>query len=164
MVTLNGIYMMKTRILTIVIASLPWPAMAQPAGNAIPAIAMAAAAPGSVWSINVVGLKGEPLGTITLELLDEGADTCMSGEWKKARLMQSSFHSPAQQFETGDYFPTYETHGPSVTIQLNPPGLCDAYLFLEGKFTEHDGKGDYVGLSLGGTKPLGTFTARRQKP
>jgi len=46
---------------------------------------------------------------------------------------------------------------------LNRPGLCDAYLFLRGKFTEQEGKGDYVGLGLGGEKPLGTFTAKKEK-
>lgn len=115
-----------------------------------------------VWSISVVGLKGEALGTITLQLMDESANTCMSGDWKKARLISSSFQSPAKQFETGDYFPTYERKGHKLTVQMNPPGLCDAYLFLSGKFGEREGKGDYTGEGLGGVTPLGTFTAKRQ--
>jgi|SRR3954471_15543986 hypothetical protein len=127
-----------------------------------PVAAQAESVTGSVWSISVLGLKGESLGTITLGLTDESARTCMSGEWKRARLISSSFQSPAKQFETGDYFPTYETKGQILTIQMNPPGLCDAYLFLKGKFTEHEGKGDYVALGLGGATPLGTFTAKKR--
>jgi hypothetical protein len=156
--------MMKASILLPLIASLALPAMAQPASNPVsPPAALAASAPGSVWSINVVGLKGESLGTVTLELSDESARTCMFGEWRKARLIQSSFQSLAKQFETKDYFPTYETNGQTLTIQLNPPGLCDAYLFLSGTFTERDGKGDYVAEGLGGASPLGTFTAKRRQ-
>jgi hypothetical protein len=127
-----------------------------------PIVAQAESATGPIWSINVVGLKGEPLGTVTLELTDEGARTCMSGDWKKARLIQSSFQSPTKQLETKDYFPTYEANGQTVTIQLNPPGLCDAYLMLSGKFSGNDGNGDYNSLGLGGVRPLGTFTAKRQ--
>lgn len=128
-----------------------------------PIAAQAASAEGPVWSISVVGLKGEPLGTITLELTDEKADTCMSGEWKKARLIQSSFPSLVTEFETKDYFPTYEAKGHVLTIQLNPPGLCDAYLFLSGHFTERDGKGDYRTFGLGYGNSLDTFTAKRQE-
>ena len=127
-----------------------------------PIAAQAAPATGSVWSIKVVGLKHESLGAVTLELTDENARTCMSGEWKKARLISSSFQSPAKRFETKDYFPTYEINGQTLTIQMNPPGLCDAYLFLSGKFSDREGKGDYDALGLGGAIPLGTFTAKRQ--
>jgi len=127
-----------------------------------PLAAQAASATAPVWSISVVGLKGEALGTITIQLTDENANTCMSGNWKKARLISSSFQSPAKQFQTGDYFPTYERKGHELTVQMNPPGLCDAYLFLSGKFGEREGKGDYTGEGLGGVTPLGTFTAKRQ--
>jgi hypothetical protein len=124
--------------------------------------APAASAAGPVWSINVFGLKGEALGTVTLELTDEDARTCMSGEWKKARLVKSSFQSPTKRYETRDYFPTYEADGQTLTIQMNPQGLCDAYLFFIGKFSDREGKGDYKALGLGGATPLGTFTAKRQ--
>jgi hypothetical protein len=122
----------------------------------------AASALGAVWSINVVGLKGESLGAVTLELTDESARTCMSGDWRKAHLIQSSFQSPTKQFETKEYFPTYEANGQVITIQLNPPGLCDAYLFLSGNFSEREGMGDYNASGLGGVTRLGTFTAKRQ--
>ena len=121
-----------------------------------------APAPGSVWSISIVDLKGKSLGTITLELTDESTHTCMSGEWKKTRLISSSFQSPEKALESKEYIPTYETEGQTLTIQLNPPNLCDAYLFLTGKFTERDGKGDYTTYGLGGGIPRGKFTAKRQ--
>ena len=111
----------------------------------------------------MVGLKGEVLGTVTLELSDESARTCMAGAWKKARIIQSSFQSFSKQFEAKDYFPTYEATGETLTIQLNSPNLCDAYLFLSGKFTEREGKGDYFAEGLGGVNPLGTFTAKRRQ-
>ena len=80
--------------------------------------ALWASAGNAVWSISVVGLKGEALGTLTLELTNESARTCMSGDWKKARVIQSSFQPLATQLETKDYFPTYEEDG---------DGLIDFY-------------------------------------
>jgi len=134
------------------------PAMVQAASNIPPATSLSR----SVWSINVVGLKGEPSGTFTLELTDEGTDTCMSGEWKKARLIQSSFQVIPNPSDDKGYFPTYEVDGQTLTIQLNSPGLCDAYLMLSGKFTEREGRGKYFSESLFGGHHLGTFTAKRQ--
>jgi hypothetical protein len=60
------------------------------------------------------------------------------------------------------YFPTYETDGQSLTIQLNSPGLCDAYSMLSGKFTKREGSGEYYSEGLEGVNRLGTFTAERQ--
>ena len=153
---------MKTIILAF-IAALALPAMAQPAQNSVSTATQVAASPGSIWSINVVGLKGEPLGTVKLEFLNENVRTCMEGKWKRARLVESSFPSIAKLFGTKDDFPTYEENGQNLRIQLNPPGLCDAYLFLHGRFTEQGGKGDYLALGLGGAKFLGAFTAKRQR-
>ena len=122
------------------------------------------AAPAQVWSVSVIDLKSEPLGTVTLELTDESTHTCMAGkEWKKARVIDSSFPSLARLFETKGYFPTYTEDGPhAITIQLNPSTLCDGYLFLGGKFTEHEAKGDYFTFNMHGGDKLGTFTAKKQ--
>lgn len=108
-----------------------------------------------VWSIVVVGLKGEPLGRLTLELTDQPAPTCMSGDWKRARILSSSFHE-------GTEFLAFEREGQVLTIQLNQPGLCDAYSLLSGKFSANEGKGNYTTLSIVAAKPLGTFTAKRR--
>ena len=160
----NARGMMKASTLLPLIASLALPVMAKAASNPpLPSAALAASATHSVWSINVVGLKGESLGTFTLELLDESTDTCMSGEWKKARLIQSSFQSLPKRVDDQGYFPTYETNGQNLTIQLNSPRLCDAYVMLSGKFTEREGRGEYFSESLGGANHLGTFTAERQQ-
>jgi hypothetical protein len=115
----------------------------------------------AVWSISVVDLKGEPLGSFTLELTDESADTCMGGVWKKARVVQTSFDPLAERMEAKDYFPTYDADSEVLTIQLNPPDLCDAYVLLRGKFSGHEASGDYHTWGFGGATPLGTFTAKR---
>jgi len=121
------------------------------------------AASDSVWAVNVVGLKGEPLGTLTLELTDESTSTCMAGNWKKARLVESSFPSLARLFEEKGYFPTYQKDGPAaLTIQLYPATVCDAYLFLGGKFTGREAEGDYFTFNMHGGDNLGTFTAKRR--
>lgn len=112
----------------------------------------------------MLGLKGEPLGSFKIELLEEDTDTCMSGHWKKARLIQSSFQLLTQTIGDKAYFPTYEANGEKLTIQLNPPRLCDAYVMLEGKFTKRKGKGEYFGMGLGRVDRLGTFTAEKQQP
>lgn len=155
--------LMKPSAILLSLVSVALPAMAQPVSNPSPAIS-AASVTHSVWSINVVGLKGELLGTFTLELSDESTDTCMSGEWKKARLVRSSFPALPNPVDSKSYFPTYESDGQTLTIQLNSPRLCDAYLMLSGKFTDREGKGEYFSESLGGANHLGTFTAERQKP
>ena len=123
--------------------------------------ALWASADHPVWSISVVGLKGKASGTFTLELTDEKADTCMSGDWKKARVVQSSFQPLTKRLEAKDYFPTYEADGEVLTIQLNSPGLCDAYELLSGKFSGREGRGDYSSEGLFGGTALGTFTAKR---
>lgn len=158
---------MKAVVLLLLTASLTLPALAQPASNSFLA---PAATPRSIWSINIVGLKGEPLGAITMELSGESARTCMSGEWKKVRVIESSFPSlkdqariNGEQFGIKEIFPTYRTDGQIVVVQLNPPGLCDAYELLSGQFTERDGRGDYVAMGLRGIIPMGTFSAKRRK-
>jgi hypothetical protein len=125
------------------------------------AAVVAASARDPVWSINVTGVKGESLGALTLELTNESARTCLSGDWKKARLLQSSFQSLAKLFESKGYFPTYELNGADLTIQLNSPGMCDAYILLTGKLSARDGSGDYTSEGLGGGELRGTFTAKR---
>jgi hypothetical protein len=154
--------MMKASGILFSLASFALPAMAQTASKPPPAV-LTASAIRSVWSINVVGLKREALGEFTIELSDESTDTCMSGEWKKARLVKSSFQLLSKRVEDKSYFPTYERDGQTLTIQLNSPGLCDAYMMLSGKFAERDGKGEYFSESLGGANHLGTFTAERQQ-
>jgi hypothetical protein len=125
------------------------------------AAVVAASARDPVWSISVLGVKGESLGALTLELTDESADTCISGDWKKARLLQSSFPSLAKLFETKGYFPAYELNGKDITIQLNSPGMCDAYRLLTGKISAREGSGDYTSTGMFGGEKLGTFTAKR---
>jgi hypothetical protein len=154
--------MMKASLILFFLAYLSLPATAQTAGSPPPA-ALAASATRSVWSIDVVGLKGESLGAFTIELSDESTGTCMSGQWKKARLISSSFQLFSKLVDDKSYFPTYETDGQTLTIQLNSPRLCDAYVMLSGKFTERDGRGEYFSESLGGANHLGTFTAEKQR-
>jgi hypothetical protein len=153
----------KASVILLSLASVALPAMAQTANNP-PRAALAASAMRSVWSISVAGLKGESLGAFTLELSDESTGTCMSGQWKKAHLIRSSFKLLSKLADDKGYFPTYETDGQTLTIQLNSPGLCDAYVMLSGKFTERAGKGEYFSEGLGGAIHLGTFTAERQRP
>jgi len=109
----------------------------------------------------VVGLKGEALGSFTLELTDESAETCMGGVWKKGRVVQTSFQPLTERMKAKDYFPTYDADGEVLTIQLNPPDLCDAYVLLRGKFSGEEASGDYHAWGFGGSTPLGTFTAKR---
>ena len=155
---------MKPLILSLLAAFLALPAEAQPARTPIPPpAALAAWAPGSVWSINLVGLKGEALGNFTIQLLAESGDWSCGGPERKARLIQSSIRSIAlaREFETKGYFPTYRADGARMTIQLTH--VCDYGLYLSGTFTGREGKGDYVESSRGHGKTLGTFTAKRRQ-
>jgi hypothetical protein len=151
--------MMKVSILLFLIVALAFPAMAQPMHNPMPA--QAAPAPGSVWSINVLGLKGESLGHFTIQLLDESGDWGCASRVRKARLMQGAVPSNARKFETKDYFPTYRTDGARLTILLT--SICDYSLFLSGRFSAREGHGDYAESGRGYGKTLGTFTAKRQQ-
>jgi hypothetical protein len=152
---------MKARILLPFIASLALPATAQTASNSVST--QAEPAPGSVWSINVIGLKGEPLGNLTIQLLNESGNwSCGGREWK-ARLIQNSVRSVAlaREFETKSYFPTYRTNGARLTI--NFAHVCDYSLYLSGNFTAREGKGDYAESKRGSKETLGTFTAKRRQ-
>jgi hypothetical protein len=125
---------------------------------------VATAAPSSnpVWLFSLFGVKGEALGEFTLELTGEPADTCVSGEWKKARVLRNSVQWLADRLEQNDYFPTYIIEGGSFQVQLNPPGLCDAYTTLSGKISGNEARGEYLSEGMFGGEALGTFRASRQ--
>jgi len=148
---------MKVRIILPFIAALFLPAIAQPA-NQVPA--QHARATGPVWSINLFDLKGESLGSFTIQLLDESGNWFGESNVRKARLLQSSVRSPPflREFATKGYFPTYRADGERLTILLSH--VSDYSLSLSGTFTAREGKGNYAEWGRGFQRPLGTFTAK----
>jgi len=149
---------MKAGIVVAFVVSLALPAIAQPA-NKIPAEAPPAP---SIWSIDILGLKGESLGNFTIQLLGESCNWAVcESRVRKARLLQSSVQSPAltREFEAKGYFPTYRVENKRLTILLNH--YFDFGLLLSGPFTAREGKGDYIEWKRGSRSRLGTFTARR---
>ena len=115
-----------------------------------------------VWVISLLGVKGEALGTMTFELTTEPAKSCLSGEWKKVRVLQNSVQTLSDWFTMNDYYPSYSLDDGFFSIQLNMPGWCDAYRMLTGKLSDHEVSGEYTSDGMFGGTSLGTFTARKQ--
>jgi hypothetical protein len=158
---------MKAFMILPFLALLAFSAIAQPPSNQIRA--QGAPALGSIWSIAASGLKGEPLGKFRIQFLGESGEwSCGGGRWNKARLLQRSVQSAhlakelAKEFEGPGAFPIYFADGQRLTIQLKP--MCDGGLFLRGRFSAREGKGDFFETKRGNWEyPLGTFTAIRQE-
>ncbi len=109
------------------------------------------------WDVKLVDTHHKVIATMTVSFTNRDAASCMSGAWKKVAV--SNYKT-----EDADFFPggeplAYAFDGDVLTIGRMT--VCDGYLMLEGKLVGDSAQGEYSGVSIGGSVPLGYFEARR---
>ena len=112
------------------------------------------AASGDLWIVVEFNDSGENVRTLRLELTDERADTCISGDWNKVKVVSD----PANYTRS----PAYAISQNRLEILLNT-GLCDAY---DSYIFDKDaglGRGEHVAYGMLGGKTLGRVVAYRSK-
>ena len=98
-------------------------------------------------------VSGKQTRVLTLSLTQEPAKTCISGDWKKIRVISDPSHYTNS--------PAYTVRGNSVEILLKGD-MCDSYnsyVFDHG-LTE---AGEHVAYGMSSSKSLGTVKAIKSK-
>jgi hypothetical protein len=121
----------------------------------------------SVWSYDLTGqwdLKIEDknhhvVTTLVIEFTKQSAVSCIGGRWLRLNVL-SSVSEDINFFPASDPL-SFSIQNNQLTIGRNQ--TCDAYLRLQGAFDGEAARGDYYGLGLGGTWPLGFFSLSRKK-
>lgn len=117
---------------------------------------------GSSWVFYTAGNNKERLGSVTLSLTDETVETCVSGSWYRAEVVEnSSTIFPLEVwYSESDLFPAYTIEGRFIEIIMNA-GICDNYATLRGEVFESGAQGAVGWEHLLGGKELGEFVAER---
>ncbi|MCF7223790.1 hypothetical protein [Marilutibacter chinensis] len=111
-------------------------------------------APGDSWTVVEFNESGESVRTLGLELTSEPAETCISGDWRKVKVVSD----PARY--TRD--PAYIVSVNRIEILLNT-SLCDAYDSYIFDKDANFGLGEHVAYGMFGGKTLGRVVAYRTK-
>ena len=111
-------------------------------------------APGDKWTVVEFNDSGENVRTLELELTDEPAHTCISGDWRKVKIASDPSRYTRQ--------PAYVLSENRLEILLST-GLCDAY---DSYIFDKDaslGRGEHVAYGMFGGRTLGRVFAYRTK-
>lgn len=111
------------------------------------------------WDLKIEDKNHHVVATLVVEFTNQSAVSCIGGRWLQLKVLSSVS-------EDINFFPASDPL--SFSIQNNQLAIgrnqtCDAYLRLQGSFNGEAARGDYYGLGLGGTWPLGFFTLSRKK-
>lgn len=112
------------------------------------------------WKFEASGRRSNSIGALTLELTDEPAKTCSSGDWHRANFKGGAladFAIPAW-YTDHQLYPAYEIIGRRIIVQLNAP-ICDNYIELHGELLEASAQGTLLSQHMVGGDTLGTFRA-----
>lgn len=111
------------------------------------------------WDLKVEDKNHHVVTTLVIEFTNQNAVSCIGGRWLQINVLSSAS-------EDINFFPasdplSFSIQNKQLTIGRNQ--TCDAYLRLQGAFDGQVAHGDYYGLGLGGTWPLGFFSISRKK-
>jgi hypothetical protein len=140
--------------LMVVIALLGCAAAPMSVQNTVQGESVLTVAPGDNWTVVEFNDSGESVRTLGLELTSEPADTCISGDSRKVKVVSD----PARYTRE----PAYVLSENRLEILLNT-GLCDAY---DSYIFDKDaslGRGEHVAYGMFGGKTLGRVVAYRTK-
>ena len=121
----------------------------------------------SKWQFHILDPEGQWLGSMTLAFQEQSVETCTSGDWKKADLLDStidSFPMTGAMFTTsgGKSKYAYLVEGAFLWIDLHAD-ICDSNIMLKGELLENGAVGvvrystPFPGKNDNGDR--GTFTA-----
>jgi hypothetical protein len=86
---------------------------------------------------------GVPVGTFTLELTAEPAETCIAGSWLRAKPIASDLKilDLASWWSHESLAPSYQISGRLLSVQLNGGNICDDYVEVTAKLAPQGAKG-----------------------
>ena len=111
------------------------------------------------WILKVENQSHKVITTLTVKFTSQKAHSCIGGKWMKMTVV-SSTTDDLHFYPVSDSL-SYEIDKDRLTIGRNE--ICDAYLMLSGSLNNQSVLGEYYGLGLGGSTPLGFFTLGRKK-
>jgi len=112
---------------------------------------------GSTWQLTVEDLNHLVKAKATIRFTNEVAtESCMGGNWKRVIV----------DVKDGDdkFFPLSEPLAYQLDkglLTVGRVGVCDGYLFLNGKFAEEKINGGLNSVSIGYSQALGKFSLDR---
>jgi hypothetical protein len=117
---------------------------------------------GASWIFRASDGKNQRLGEFAVLLTDEPGAACLAGDWKRARLKESSFTVLDLKglYANGTQYPVYMTSGGQLTLLLNP-GTCDDYLILQGTLSGTLIKGEIRTVTVGSFRRIGVLWQSR---
>lgn len=104
-------------------------------------------APNSVWTLAVVDTKSRLINSMTVRLTEEKAESCTSGDWRRADVL-AQMPAPHPEFQG---IAAYRLTGRAFVMDLTA-NICDINNELSGELTEIGVSGSYwSGGPWGGT-------------
>jgi hypothetical protein len=111
------------------------------------------------WDLKIENKSHHVVTALVIEFTNQGAQSCIAGNWTRVKVV-SAVSEDAHFYPASDAL-SYQLENDELTIGRNE--VCDGYLMLNGPFNGETARGDYYGLAIGGTWPLGFFTLNRRK-
>lgn len=109
---------------------------------------------GSVWRMTIKDTAEKSPREITFEVESSPAKSCLSGDWKKLKVLTSSYRGVSE--------PAWSLKGRSVSVLITSD-ICDAYDEVSGKVSNGRFSGPHSQFGLGGSTAIGTVHAVRIK-
>ena len=108
------------------------------------------------WTLQVETLQHKVVTTLTIHFIEDAAQSCLGGNWKKV-VVESHKTSDPNFFPVNESL-SYELKGNRLSIGRNE--ICDAYLQLSGELKKSSMVGEYISFGWG-SKKLGYFSLKR---
>jgi hypothetical protein len=99
--------------------------------------------------------SGKVVRNLRVQLTDSPADTCISGDWKKVKVISDSSSSTR--------VPAYTWHDDKLEVLLVNM-VCDGYDSYIGTVADGIFQGEHVTYGLGFNKTLGTVSGTYSEP
>jgi hypothetical protein len=111
------------------------------------------------WDLKIENKSHHVVTSLVIEFTSQSAPSCIGGAWMRVKVVSSATED-AHFFPASDPL-SFSIENNQLTIGRNE--VCDGYLMLEGPFNGEATRGEYFGLGLGGTWPIGFFSLGRKK-
>lgn len=111
------------------------------------------------WDLKIEDKKHHVVTSLVIEFTNQSAQSCVAGAWLRLNVVSAATEDP-------NFYPvtdplSFSIEDNQLTIGRNE--ICDGYLMLGGTFNGEVALGEYYGLGLGGTWPIGFFTLSKKK-
>lgn len=108
------------------------------------------------WTLQVENPQHKVVTTLTIQFIEDEAQSCLGGNWKK--VVVNSYKTSDPEFFPVNESLSYELKGNKLSIGRNE--ICDAYLQLSGELKDSSMVGEYISFGWGSRK-LGYFSLKR---